>query len=56
MADAEEPTVEGGDESQDASAAEAEDPKINFEPVVKLVAGSAEIKTHEEDEDVLFKM
>lgn len=58
MADKEETNVEetgGEDGGASTAAAEAEDPNINFEPVVKLTAG-VEVKTHEEDEDVLFKM
>jgi len=60
MADKEEPTnVEEETVAEDGgastAAAEAEDPNINFEPVVKLTAG-VEVKTHEEDEEVLFKM
>jgi len=31
-----------------------ESPEVEFEPVIKL--NQVEIKTHEEDEDVLFKM
>jgi len=45
----------GDDGAASAAAAEAEDPSINFEPVVKLQAG-VEVKTHEEDEEALFKM
>ena len=58
MADKEENTVEetgGEDTGASTAAAEAEDPNINFEPVIKLQAG-VEVKTHEEDEEVLFKM
>jgi len=48
---------QGGDDGgASTAAAEAEDPNINFEPVVKLTAGAIEVKTHEEDEEVLFKM
>jgi len=55
MADTEDPKeVEGGEEGSQAQV-EAEDPNIHFEPVVKLQAG-VEVKTHEEDEEVLFKM
>ncbi|ORX74599.1 hypothetical protein DL89DRAFT_290119 [Linderina pennispora] len=31
-----------------------ESPEVNFEPVIKL--DDVEVKTHEEDEDVIFKM
>jgi len=53
--DNENDTQGAGDPPQDAHAAEAEDPQINFEPVIKLHAG-VEVKTHEEDEEILFKM
>jgi hypothetical protein len=43
-----------GDDDGDAAAAEAEEPKVSFTPVVHL--DEVEVKTHEEDEEVLFKM
>jgi len=55
MAEPEE-NVEGGDDTTSQATVEAEDPNIQFEPVVKLQAGSVDVKTHEEDEEVLFKM
>jgi len=54
MADKEEDNVEGGAEESTTNV-EAEDPQLNFEPVIKLQAG-VEVKTHEEDEEVLFKI
>jgi len=54
MADTEE-TGETGDDTTSQATVEAEDPNIHFEPVVKLQAG-VDVKTHEEDEDVLFKI
>eukprot|EP01110_Echinostelium_bisporum_P008664 TRINITY_DN31356_c0_g1_i1.p1 TRINITY_DN31356_c0_g1~~TRINITY_DN31356_c0_g1_i1.p1 ORF type:complete len:201 (+),score=103.52 TRINITY_DN31356_c0_g1_i1:59-661(+) len=44
-----EPEVAGGDEN-----VEAENPNIHFEPLVKLQ--EVKVQTHEEDEDVLFKI
>jgi len=56
MADkGEEPEVEGAAGDEGGASVEAEDPQIKFEPVIQLQAG-VETKTHEEDEDVLFKM
>lgn len=52
MADAENDpndTNEAGDDKE-----EVENPEIHFEPIVKL--DEIEVKTFEEDEDVLFKM
>jgi len=42
-------TTEGGEEN-----VEAENPKINFEPVIKL-QNRVTVSTHEEDEEVVYK-
>ncbi|KAG0322524.1 single stranded nucleic acid binding protein [Dissophora globulifera] len=41
-------------ENREVDVAPEEEPEVHFEPVVKLEA--VQVKTHEEDEEVLFKM
>lgn len=47
-------TEEKKEKKEDADAADEEEPDVHFEPLVKLE--KVEVKTNEENEDVLFKI
>ncbi|SPO25922.1 probable YRB1 - ran-specific GTPase-activating protein [Ustilago trichophora] len=57
MADTEatKPTVDGTEQAGAAAASEEPENDPHFEPVIKL-ENQVEVKTHEEDEEVTFKM
>jgi hypothetical protein len=52
MSDKEQPTVE--DKGEDNETVPEEEPQVEFKPVVAL--SEVEVVTHEEDEEVLYKV